>query len=159
MTGTFSLWDLFREGLVVVKGLPGAGKTLSVAKAVSQFRKAYSYYDGGVGGLHAGEPSAYTGAYRGVTCITKELILRFYAESSLYWRTLVYYRLMAAFGKPLDYYIMEEPWRLYQVLEKALGRHNAELTLHILSHWLSRNGCPTTPEELKKILSDEIYWK
>jgi circadian clock protein KaiC len=33
----YKIFDLFNEGVVLVKGLPGAGKTLLVAKAVSRF--------------------------------------------------------------------------------------------------------------------------
>ncbi|MCU7787698.1 hypothetical protein ODS41_07190 [Pyrobaculum sp. 3827-6] len=92
-------------------------------------------------------------------CVTKELLLRFYAEASFSWRVMAHYRILATYGKPLDYYITEEPWRLYEVLEKAMGRHNAELMLRILSDWLSKNGCAITPEELRKILSNKNYWK
>lgn len=44
---TCNLEDLFKEGVVLVKGLPGSGKTLLVAKAVSQFKKAawFTFYE------------------------------------------------------------------------------------------------------------------
>lgn len=43
----FEIWDLFKEGAIVVKGLPGVGKTLLVAKAASQFKKVawFTFYE------------------------------------------------------------------------------------------------------------------
>ncbi|WP_148682873.1 recombinase RecA [Pyrobaculum ferrireducens] len=47
MSAGCNLEELFSEGVIVVKGLPGAGKTLLVAKAVSRFRKAtwFTFYE------------------------------------------------------------------------------------------------------------------
>ena len=53
-------------------------------------------------------------------------------------RTLIHYRVLATFGKPFDYFLVEEPWRVYEVLEKTLGRHNAELFLRLLTDWLRK---------------------
>jgi KaiC/GvpD/RAD55 family RecA-like ATPase len=41
------MFDLFNEGVVLVKGLPGAGKTLLVAKAVSRFNNVvwFTFYE------------------------------------------------------------------------------------------------------------------
>ncbi|MEM1596948.1 MAG: recombinase RecA [Pyrobaculum sp.] len=44
---TCTVMDLFSAGLTVVKGLPGAGKTILVAKAVSSFRRVawFTFYE------------------------------------------------------------------------------------------------------------------
>ena len=94
-----------------------------------------------------------------MSCVTRELLVRFYSRLSFSLRVMVHYRVVSTYGKPFNFFLMEEPWRVYEVLERALGRHNAELVLRILSEWLGRNGCSTSPEELKRILSDRGYWK
>ena len=73
-------------------------------------------------------------------------------------RALVHYRVLAVFGRPFDYFLMEEPWRVYEVLEKAVGKHNTELFIHILTDWLRKNGCNTTPAELRRALSEKSAW-
>ncbi|MEM0462597.1 hypothetical protein [Pyrobaculum sp.] len=42
-----SIGELFREGVVLVKGYPGTGKTLLVAKAVSQYNNVawFTFYE------------------------------------------------------------------------------------------------------------------
>ena len=91
-------------------------------------------------------------------CLTRDLLVRFYGTLNFSLRTLVHYRVLAAFGKPFDYFLVEEPWRVYEVLEKAVGRHNAELVVNILTDWLRRNGCNVTPEEVRRALSDKSAW-
>ncbi len=66
-----------------------------------------------------------------MTCPTKDLLIKFYGWLNFSLRTLLHYRMLATFGKPFDYSLVEEPWRVHEVLEKAVGRHNAELILHI----------------------------
>ena len=73
--------------------------------------------------------------------------------------TLIHYRVLAAFGRPFDYFLVEEPWRSYAVLEKVVGRHNAELFLGLLTNWLRKNGCNATPEEARRALSDRSAWR
>ena len=52
-------------------------------------------------------------------CITKELLAKFYGDSAFFaMRTLIHYRVLATFGKPFEYFLVEEPWRVYAVLEK-----------------------------------------
>ncbi len=93
-------------------------------------------------------------------CITKELLAKFYGDSAFFaMRTLIHYRVLATFGRPLDYFLVEEPWRVYEVLEKALGRHNAELFLRLLIEWLRKNGCNATLEEVRRALSDRSAWR
>jgi len=93
-------------------------------------------------------------------CITKELLAKFYGDSAFFaMRTLIHYRVLATFGKPFDYFLVEEPWRVYEVLEKTLGRHNAELVINVLTDWLRKNGCNATPEELRRALSDKSVWR
>ena len=93
-------------------------------------------------------------------CITKELLAKFYGDSAFFaMRTLIHYRVLAAFGRPFDYFLVEEPWRVYAVLEKAVGRHNAEIFLRLLTEWLRKNGCNATPEEGKRALSDMSAWR
>ncbi len=93
-------------------------------------------------------------------CITRELLAKFYGDSAFFaMRTLIHYRVLATFGKPFDYFLVEEPWRVYEVLEKAVGRHNAELIVNILTDWLRRNGCNATPEEARRALSDRSAWR
>ncbi len=92
--------------------------------------------------------------------ITKELLAKFYGDSAFFaMRTLIHYRVLATFGKPFDYLLVEEPWRVYAVLEKAVGRHNAELFLRLLTDWLRKNGCNATPEEVRRALSDRSAWR
>jgi hypothetical protein len=93
-----------------------------------------------------------------MTCPTKDLLVRFYGSLNLSLRTLVHYKVLAAFGKPFDYFLVEEPWQAYEVLEKAVGAHNAELILYMLTDWLRKNGCNITPEELRRALSDGSFW-
>ncbi len=81
-------------------------------------------------------------------CITRDHLVRFYGALNFSLRTLVHYRVMIAFGKPFDYFLVEEPWRVYEVPE------NAELVINILTDWLRRNGCNVTPEEVRRALSD-----
>ena len=93
-------------------------------------------------------------------CITKDLLAKFYGDSAFFaMRTLIHYRVLATFGKPFDYFLVEEPWRVYEVLEKAIGRHNAELFLRLLTDWLRKNGCNATPEEVKRALSNRSAWR
>ncbi|ACB40782.1 hypothetical protein [Pyrobaculum neutrophilum] len=91
-------------------------------------------------------------------CLTRDLLARFYGSLDVSLRTLTHYRVLAAFGKPLDYFLLEEPWRVYEVLEKALGKHNAELIINILRSWLERNGCRLTHEQLVKYLTTREMW-
>jgi len=63
-------------------------------------------------------------------CLTRDLLVRFYGALNFSLCTLVHHRVMVAFGKPFDYFLVEEPWRVYEVLEKAVGRHSAELVKH-----------------------------
>ena len=91
-------------------------------------------------------------------CITRDLLVRFYGALNFSLRTLVHHRVMVAFGKPFDYFLVEEPWRVYEVLEKAVGRHSAELVVNILTDWLRRNGCNVTLEEVRRALSDKSAW-
>ncbi len=52
-------------------------------------------------------------------CITKELLAKFYSDSAFFaMRTLIHYRVLATFGRPFDYFLVEEPWLAYEVLEK-----------------------------------------
>ncbi len=93
-------------------------------------------------------------------CITKELLAKFYGDSEFFvMRTLIHYRVLATFGRPFDYFLVEEPWRVYAVLEKAVGRHNAELFLRLLTEWLRKNSCNATPDEARRALSDRSAWR
>ena len=93
-------------------------------------------------------------------CITKELLAKFYGDSAFFaMRTLIHYRVLATYGKPFDYFLVKEPWLAYEVLEKTLGRHNAELFLRLLTDWLKKNGCNATPEEVRRALSDRSAWR
>jgi hypothetical protein len=67
-------------------------------------------------------------------CVTRELLAKFYGNSAFFaMRTLIHYRVLATFGRSLEYFLVEKPWRVYAVLEKTLGRHNAELFLRLLT--------------------------
>ena len=93
-------------------------------------------------------------------CITKELLAKFHGDSAFFaMRTLIHYRVLATFGRPFDSFLVEEPWRIYEVLERAIGRHNAELVINILTDWLRKNGCNATPEEVRRALSDRSAWR
>jgi hypothetical protein len=93
-------------------------------------------------------------------CITKELLAKFYGDSAFFaMRALIHYRVLATYGRPFDYFLVEEPWLAYEVLEKTLGRHNAELFLRLLTDWLRKNGCNATPEEVRRALSDRSAWR
>ncbi len=91
-------------------------------------------------------------------CLTRDLLVRFYDALNFSLRTLVHYRVLAAFGKPFDYFLVEEPWRVYEVLEKALGRHNAELVVNILIDWLRKNGCNVTQDQVLRYLTAREAW-
>jgi hypothetical protein len=93
-------------------------------------------------------------------CITKELLAKFYGDSAFFaMRTLIHYRVLVAFGRPFDYFLVKEPWLAYEVLEKAVGRHNAELFLRLLADWLRKNVCNATLEEVRRALSDMSAWR
>jgi len=93
-------------------------------------------------------------------CITKELLAKFYSDSAFFaLRLFIHYRVLATFGRPFDYFLVEEPWRVYEVLEKAIGKHNAELVINILADWLRRDRCNATPEEVRRALSDKSAWR
>ncbi len=93
-------------------------------------------------------------------CITRELLAKFYGDPAFFaMHTLIHYRVLATFGKPFDYFLVEEPWRVYTVLKKAVGRHNAELLLRLLTEWLRKNGCNATLEEVRRALSDRSTWR
>jgi hypothetical protein len=93
-------------------------------------------------------------------CITKELLTKCYGDSAFFaLRLFIHYRVLATFGRPFDSFLVEEPWRIYEVLEKAIGRHNAELFLQLLTEWLRKNGCNATPEEVRRALSDKSAWE
>ncbi|MEL9991337.1 MAG: hypothetical protein QXP98_07885 [Thermoproteus sp.] len=91
-------------------------------------------------------------------CITKDLLVRFYGSLDFSLRTLIHYRVLTMFGKPFDYFILEEPWSVYDILTKALGRHNADLFVHMLKSWLDKNGCRLSIEEVKVFLSNKKTW-
>jgi len=92
--------------------------------------------------------------------ITKEPLAKFHGDSAYFaMRTLIHYRVLATFGRPFDYFLVEEPWRIYEVLERAIGRHNVELFLRLLTEWLRRNRCNATPEEVRRALSDKSAWR
>jgi hypothetical protein len=91
-------------------------------------------------------------------CLTRDLLVRFDGALNFSLRTLVHYRVLAAFEKPLDYFLVEEPWRVYEVLEKAVGRHNAELVVNILTDWLRRNGCNATRDQVLSYLTAREAW-
>ena len=91
-------------------------------------------------------------------CLTKELLVRFYGALYFSLRTLVHYRVLAAFGKPFDYFLVEEPWRVYEVLEEATGKHNTELFINILTDWLRKNGCNVTQDQVLRFLTAREAW-
>ncbi len=90
--------------------------------------------------------------------ITRDHLVRFYGALNFSLRTLVHYRVLAAIGKPFDYFLVEEPWRVYEVLEKTVGRHNAELVVNIFTDWLKKNGCNATQVGVRRALSDKSAW-
>jgi GNAT superfamily N-acetyltransferase len=91
-------------------------------------------------------------------CLTRDLLARFYGSLDFSLRALIHYRVMTALGRPFDYFLVEEPWRALEVLERALGRHNAELLLNMLAEWLRRNGCVLPREQLARYLSSREAW-
>lgn len=86
--------------------------------------------------------------------IPRELLAKFYSELDISLRVLIHYRVLVKFGKPFDYFLTEEPGKVYHVLTEAMGRHNAELFLEMLRAWLGKNGRHVTVEELKRYLSE-----
>jgi len=44
------------------------------------------------------------------------------------------------------------------VLEKAVGRHNAELVVNILTDWLRKNGCNVTQDQVLRYLTAREAW-
>jgi len=93
-------------------------------------------------------------------CITKELLAKFYGDSAFFaLRLFIHYRVLATFGRPFDSFLVEEPWRVYEVLEKAIGKHNAELFLQLLTEWFRKNGFNATPQVVWRALSDRSAWE
>jgi len=92
-------------------------------------------------------------------CMTREALVKFYGSLSFSFRTLIYYRVLAATKKPFDYFLVGEPWSVYEVLAKAMGVHNAELFVYMLKHWLEKNGCLKTVEEMKSYLTKRELWQ
>jgi hypothetical protein len=85
-------------------------------------------------------------------CLTRDLLVRFYGALNFSLRTLVHYRALAAFGEPFDYFLVEELWRIYKVLE------NAELFINILTDWLRKNGCNVTQDQVLRYLTAREAW-
>jgi len=54
---------------------------------------------------------------------------------------------------------VEEPWSVYGVLERAMGVHNAELFVYMLKHWLEKNGCLKSVEDIRKYLRERGLWQ
>jgi len=92
-------------------------------------------------------------------CVTREALVKFYGSLSFSLRMLIHYRVLAATGKPFDYFLVEEPWSVYVVLERVMGVHNAELFLYMLKRWLEKNGCLKTVEEIKNYLTKRELWQ
>jgi len=92
-------------------------------------------------------------------CVTREALVKFYGQLSFSLRTLIHYRVLAATKKPFDYFLVEEPWSVYGVLEKAMGIHNAELFVYMLKHWLEKNGCLKPVEDIRKYLRERGLWQ
>ena len=92
-------------------------------------------------------------------CVAKDLLVRFYGGLEFFpMRIFIHQRVFVAFGKPFDYFLVEEPWRVHEVLEKAIGRRKAELFIQLLTEWLRKSGCGATPEEVRQALSDKSAW-
>ncbi|MFN7106557.1 MAG: hypothetical protein ACK4M3_08285, partial [Pyrobaculum sp.] len=60
-------------------------------------------------------------------CLNRDLLVKFYGELDISLRMMIHYRVMLTFDKPFDQFLLEEPWRTYEVLSRALGTHNSEL--------------------------------
>jgi hypothetical protein len=91
-------------------------------------------------------------------CLTRDLLVRFYDALNFSLRVFVHYRVMVAFGKPFDYFLVEEPWRVYEVLEKAVGKHTTGLIINILTDWLRKNGCNMTQDQVLHYLTAREAW-
>jgi len=92
-------------------------------------------------------------------CMTRESLVKFYGSLSFSLKTLIHYRVLAATRKPFDYFLVEEPWSVYGVLERAMGVHNAELFLYMLKRWLEKNSCLKSVEEIKNYLTKRELWQ
>ncbi|MEZ0319565.1 MAG: hypothetical protein ABWK05_06210 [Pyrobaculum sp.] len=91
-------------------------------------------------------------------CINKDLLVRFYSSINFSLRNLIHFRVLSTYGKPFDQFLVEEPWAAYDVLTRAMGKHNADLFVNMLRDWLEKNGCRITVEEVKKFLSSKEAW-
>lgn len=91
-------------------------------------------------------------------CVSKDLLAKFYGSLDFSLRTMIHYRVLSIYGKPFDQILIEEPWRVYDVLVKAMGRHNADMFLNILKNWLEKNQCNVSLDELKKFLTSRERW-
>lgn len=67
-------------------------------------------------------------------------LARAYGMLDLRLRALVHHSVAAAFGRPFDYFLVEEPRRAPEVLERALGRRLAALVMRELEA-LGARGC------------------
>ena len=92
-------------------------------------------------------------------CLTRETLVKFYGSLSFSLRTLIHHRVLAATKKPFDYFLVEEPWSVYGVLERAMGVHNAELFVYMLKHWPEKNGCLKSVEDIRKYLRERGLWQ
>ncbi|MFB6489683.1 MAG: hypothetical protein TU35_000290 [Thermoproteus sp. AZ2] len=91
--------------------------------------------------------------------ITVEELLAFYSSLDISYRALLHYRFLSRYGKGLDWFIVNEPWRLYPALVEVIGVHNADVFVETLANWLAKNGKRMTSEELKKALSAREAWQ
>ncbi|MEL9991663.1 MAG: hypothetical protein QXP98_06240 [Thermoproteus sp.] len=67
-------------------------------------------------------------------------LLRFYRSLDVSLRLLIRFKLGRVVGRTFEELAEREPWALYPALVKALGEHNAEVLLNMLSDWLMKNG-------------------
>ncbi|MEZ0248585.1 MAG: hypothetical protein ABWJ97_04870 [Thermoproteus sp.] len=91
-------------------------------------------------------------------CISKDLLARFYGSLDFSLRVLIHYRVLVMYGKPFDQFLIDEPWSVYDVLATSMGKHNADMFLHVLKNWLERHGCKLSLDDIKNFLSKKELW-
>ncbi|MEZ0248569.1 MAG: hypothetical protein ABWJ97_04790 [Thermoproteus sp.] len=85
-------------------------------------------------------------------------LFEFYRSLDTSLRLLIRFKLSHVVGKTFEELAEQEPWSLYPALVKALGEHNAEVLLNMLSDWLMKNGERVDVNILRDRLSRREAW-
>jgi len=71
----------------------------------------------------------------------KRELLSFYDNLETPLKALLNFYSLRLFGKSFEWFLTNEPHRIYAVVEKSLGRHNAELLMRMFLEHMMRKKC------------------